>query len=70
MFGVPSVRVDLAAPLLRRVSDRRNFGDESDVKGLVYSKSVGSLNYPVDTNFMSISNSTLYFNLILQCLFK
>ncbi|XP_039593447.1 EF-hand domain-containing family member B [Polypterus senegalus] len=33
--GIPSVRTDLAAPCIKRVSDRTNYGDESDVRGLV-----------------------------------
>ena len=28
--GVPSVRSDLAAPILRRISDDINYGDEGD----------------------------------------
>lgn len=34
-YGVPTVRSDLPAPHLRRVSDRTNYGDESDAYGLV-----------------------------------
>jgi hypothetical protein len=35
-FGVPTIRVDRPAPRIRRVSDRTNYGDESDVYGLIY----------------------------------
>ena len=41
-YGVPTIRSDLAAPRTRRISDRTNYGDESDAYGLinpsVYSK--------------------------------
>lgn len=35
VYGVPTVRSDLPAPLLRRISDRRNYGDESSAYGLI-----------------------------------
>lgn len=34
-YGVPTIRTDLAAPRIRRVDDRKNYGDESDACGLV-----------------------------------
>eukprot|EP00117_Sycon_ciliatum_P027605 scpid62205/ scgid22387/ EF-hand domain-containing family member B len=34
-YGVPTIRSDLAAPRLRRVSDRRNYGDEADANALI-----------------------------------
>ncbi|XP_028402808.1 EF-hand domain-containing family member B-like [Dendronephthya gigantea] len=34
-FGVPTIRSDLAAPRIRRISDRTNYGDESDAYGLI-----------------------------------
>lgn len=33
-YGVPTVRSDLPPPLIRRVHDRQNYGDESDAYGL------------------------------------
>ena len=35
-FGVPTVRSDLPAPRVKRVSDYTNYGDESDAFGLLY----------------------------------
>ena len=35
-YGVPTIRSDIAAPRLRRVSDRVNYGDQADVYGLVH----------------------------------
>merc|ERR1712168_1297403 len=34
-FGVPTVRSDIPAPNIRRVSDRTNYGDELDAHGLL-----------------------------------
>ncbi|KXJ08719.1 EF-hand domain-containing family member B [Exaiptasia diaphana] len=34
-YGVPTIRSDLAAPRIRRVGDRTNYGDESDAYGLI-----------------------------------
>ncbi|XP_077997743.1 EF-hand domain-containing family member B-like [Glandiceps talaboti] len=34
-YGVPTIRSDLPAPRFRRISDRKNYGDESDAYGLV-----------------------------------
>jgi len=34
-FGVPTVRSDIPAPSIRRVSDRTNYGDELDAHGLL-----------------------------------
>ncbi|CAH1790543.1 unnamed protein product [Owenia fusiformis] len=34
-YGVPTIRTDKAAPRIRRVCDRTNYGDESDAFGLV-----------------------------------
>ena len=34
-YGVPTIRTDLPAPRIRRVDDRKNYGDESDAYGLV-----------------------------------
>ncbi|ELU02812.1 hypothetical protein CAPTEDRAFT_212959 [Capitella teleta] len=33
-YGVPTIRSDLAAPRIKRVSDRTNYGDECDIYGL------------------------------------
>ena len=33
-YGVPTIRTDLPAPRIKRVSDRTNYGDESDAYGL------------------------------------
>lgn len=33
-YGVPTIRTDLPAPRIRRVSDRTNYGDESNAYGL------------------------------------
>ena len=33
-YGVPTIRTDLPAPRIRRVSDRVNYGDESNAYGL------------------------------------
>eukprot|EP00042_Codosiga_hollandica_P046709 m.494744 g.494744 ORF g.494744 m.494744 type:complete len:502 (+) comp57292_c0_seq5:1312-2817(+) len=35
VFGVPTIRTDIAAPRFKRVSERRNFGDDSDARGLI-----------------------------------
>ena len=32
---MPTIRTDLPAPRIRRVDDRKNYGDESDAYGLV-----------------------------------
>ena len=32
---MPTIRTDLHAPRIRRVDDRKNYGDESDAYGLV-----------------------------------
>lgn len=34
-YGVPSVRTDLAAPRIKRISDRTNYGEEGTVYGLL-----------------------------------
>lgn len=34
-YGVPTIRTDLPAPRIKRVSDHTNYGDESDAYGLV-----------------------------------
>ena len=34
--GIPTVRTDLPAPRIRRLSDRVNYGDESDAFGLIH----------------------------------
>ncbi|XP_033101758.1 EF-hand domain-containing family member B-like isoform X2 [Anneissia japonica] len=34
-YGVPTIRSDRAAPIVRRISDRTNYGDESNAYGLV-----------------------------------
>ncbi|XP_066571800.1 EF-hand domain-containing family member B [Amia ocellicauda] len=36
VFGVPTVRTDLAAPRIKRISDRTNYGDESNAGGLIH----------------------------------
>jgi len=35
VYGVPTVRSDIAAPVLKRVSDNKNYGDESTAYGLI-----------------------------------
>ncbi|XP_069816526.1 EF-hand domain-containing family member B isoform X2 [Dendropsophus ebraccatus] len=35
-YGVPTIRTDLAPPRFRRISDRTNYGDESDASGLLH----------------------------------
>uniref|UniRef100_H2ZUK0 EF-hand domain family member B n=2 Tax=Latimeria chalumnae TaxID=7897 RepID=H2ZUK0_LATCH len=35
IFSVPSIRFDLRAPRIRRISDRINYGDESTIYGLL-----------------------------------
>ncbi|XP_783931.2 EF-hand domain-containing family member B [Strongylocentrotus purpuratus] len=34
-YGVPTVRSDIAAPRTKRISDTKNYGDESDAFGLI-----------------------------------
>ncbi|XP_041374542.1 EF-hand domain-containing family member B-like [Gigantopelta aegis] len=34
-YGVPTVRIDIAAPRIRRINDRTNYGNESDAWGLL-----------------------------------
>ncbi|XP_074654131.1 EF-hand domain-containing family member B-like [Tubulanus polymorphus] len=34
-YGVPTIRADLPAPRIKRVEDRKNYGDESDAHGLM-----------------------------------
>lgn len=34
-YGVPTVRTDLAAPCIKRISDMKNYGDESSSGGLI-----------------------------------
>ena len=34
-YGIPTVRTDIAAPRLRRVSDRVNYGDEGNTGALL-----------------------------------
>lgn len=34
-YGVPTIRTDLPGPRIRRVDDRKNYGDESDAYGLM-----------------------------------
>ncbi len=34
-YGVPTMRTDLPAPRVKRVSDRTNYGDESDAFGVI-----------------------------------
>ncbi|XP_037389850.1 EF-hand domain-containing family member B isoform X1 [Pygocentrus nattereri] len=36
MYGVPSVRTDLPAPRIKRISDRTNYGDEATAYDLLY----------------------------------
>jgi hypothetical protein len=33
-YGVPTLRTDLPAPRIKRIEDRKNYGDESDAYGL------------------------------------
>ncbi|KAK1806369.1 hypothetical protein P4O66_004886 [Electrophorus voltai] len=35
-FGVPTVRTDLAAPRIKRIGDRTNYGDEATAHGLLH----------------------------------
>ena len=35
-YGVPTIRADIPAPRLRRVSDRVNYGDQADMYGLIH----------------------------------
>ena len=35
-YGVPTVRSDIPAPRLRRVSDKVNYGDQADMYGLIH----------------------------------
>ena len=35
MYGIPTIRSDLAAPRIKRISDNKNYGDESDAYGLI-----------------------------------
>ncbi|XP_076868516.1 EF-hand domain-containing family member B isoform X2 [Brachyhypopomus gauderio] len=35
-FGIPTVRTDLAAPRIKRIGDRTNYGDESTAHGLLH----------------------------------
>ncbi|XP_022098378.1 EF-hand domain-containing family member B-like isoform X2 [Acanthaster planci] len=34
-YGIPTIRSDLAAPKIKRISDNKNYGDESDAFGLI-----------------------------------
>ena len=34
-YGVPTIRSDIAAPRIKRISDVKNYGDESDAHGLI-----------------------------------
>ncbi|XP_077347528.1 EF-hand domain-containing family member B [Lithobates pipiens] len=34
-YGIPTIRTDIAPPRLRRISDRNNYGDESNAFGLL-----------------------------------
>jgi len=36
VFGVPSIRSDIAAPMLKSVADHQNYGDESGAGTLLY----------------------------------
>ncbi|XP_038047870.1 EF-hand domain-containing family member B-like [Patiria miniata] len=35
MYGIPTIRSDLSAPRIKRISDNKNYGDESDAFGLI-----------------------------------
>ncbi|XP_071791853.1 EF-hand domain-containing family member B-like [Asterias amurensis] len=35
LYGIPTIRSDLAAPRIKRISDTKNYGDESDAFGLM-----------------------------------
>ncbi|KAG9476173.1 hypothetical protein GDO78_002976 [Eleutherodactylus coqui] len=35
-YGIPTIRTDLAPPRFHRISDRTNYGDESNALGLLY----------------------------------
>ena len=50
-YGVPTIRTDLPAPRIRRVDDRKNYGDESDAYGLV-NPSVFSLKGVYEKDFL------------------
>lgn len=34
-YGIPTIRTDIAPPRFRRISDRNNYGDESNAYGLL-----------------------------------
>lgn len=36
MCGVPTIRSDLPAPQIRRISDRTNYGDQADAYALLF----------------------------------
>ena len=50
-YGVPTVRTDLAAPRIRRIDDRKNYGDESDAYGLL-NPSIYSLRGVYEKDFL------------------
>ena len=35
LYGIATIRSDLAAPRIKRISDTKNYGDESDAFGLM-----------------------------------
>nr|XP_032807505.1 EF-hand domain-containing family member B isoform X2 [Petromyzon marinus] len=51
-FGVPSVRTDLPAPRVRHFGDRTNYGEESDVSGLL-NPSVYALHGVYEADFLT-----------------
>ncbi len=66
-YGVPTVRTDLAAPRIRRVDDRKNYGDESDAYGLL-NPSVFSIRGVHEKEFL-MPRSRESVSLILQVFF-
>ncbi|CAM9330943.1 unnamed protein product [Lampetra fluviatilis] len=54
-FGVPSVRTDLPAPRVRHFGDRTNYGEESDVAGLL-NPSVYALHGVYEADFLTPRN--------------
>ena len=71
---MPTVRTDLAAPRVRRIDDRKNYGDESDAYGLlnpsifslrgVYEKDVL---LPKPKEEVKIISSTFFSEKIVEC---
>ncbi|KAM4705134.1 EF-hand domain-containing family member B [Rhinophrynus dorsalis] len=50
-YGIPTVRTDIAPPRIRRISDRNNYGDESNAYGLL-SPSIFTQNMVFEKDFL------------------